>query len=1059
MRRLLAALAAVLFFVGHAFAQNGSATLTGFVQDSSKAFVPGARVTVTKTNTNTPFVATTGKDGSYTVSSLPVGPYRIEIEKPGFKTILKDDLFLHTQDTLQINFELAVGSTAESITVTGGTTNESPAVSMTVSREFVESMPLNGRSFQDLIQLAPGAVSSQGYFSINGQRTDANNYIVDGVSANLGGLTNSASKDGGIGGNAPSQTALGTTQSLVSIDSLQEFTIQTSGYSAEYGRSPGGQVEFTTRSGTNQTHGSLFEYLRNTAFDANSYTNNFHGTPQTAEHQNDFGGTLGGPITIPRLYSGTDRTFYFLSYEGLRLLLPAYESEYVPTMAFRRWAAPSFQPVLNAKPLPSAGSVGNQDGCVITDPASGQPSACDALFNYGYSYPSKLDSFSIRGDHTFRPKLHAFVRYADTPSSLTNGAEALTRTTIDSHLWTVGLTTSLPGGILNDFRFNFTRDDENVFRGQQPIGGSIPLARSEIIPAQYDNDNAQGNYVVSVPGSSLSANILLTRYGTLLRQYQLTDNIARTIAGHTLKLGIDWRRLNSLATNTPYQSTIASQSLSDIKNSYATIVVVKAAASGQPIFNNVSVYAQDHWNVRRSFTLDYGLRWEFNPPPGPSNGHYPVTLTSSNLAIAQLAPIGTEPYRTTYTNFAPRIGFVWKILSVRDRITAVRAGFGIFYGTAQDVVGGAYNNAYPFTASGPTQSHILLPAAPATFAPPALPSSLTPPYPNLQGMSSPDLSLPYTEQWNLSIDQQLAAKNTLTISYVGNNGRKLLFTQAYLTAPQGNKAFSSGMGYTYNGSQSSYNALQIQDSGRIAPGLDGIVSFSLTHALDNSSGAVGAAYYTPVYGNSDYDIRRALNVALNYHPPIVGSNNWGHALTQGWLISNRFSAQSGLPLNVIQSNVIQTDGSYVVYTPDLKPGVPIYLHGNATMVNGMQSPGSWRLNPSAFQCVPTNGTAPCIGTPTRLGTLGRNYVRNPPFWALNTAIQRTFPIKERLQLDFRAEAFNIFNHPNLSNPNTTLSNSTFGQLIFGSITTIGTNNVLYAMGANRSLQLSLRLHF
>jgi hypothetical protein len=236
MRRIAAALfvfTLICSLARLAPAQEGSATLTGFIQDPGKAVIPGVKVTAIDTATNQRYEATTGNDGSYTIVSLPVGPYQMQIEKPGFKTILKDDLFLHTQDALEINFEMAVGSTSETVTVNGATSNDNPAVSLTVDREFVENMPLNGESFQDLIQLAPGTAdapkssnaAASGYYSVDGQRADSNNFTVDGVSANLGGIENWASSQGGaLAGSTPMQTAVGTTQGLASIDALQEFS-------------------------------------------------------------------------------------------------------------------------------------------------------------------------------------------------------------------------------------------------------------------------------------------------------------------------------------------------------------------------------------------------------------------------------------------------------------------------------------------------------------------------------------------------------------------------------------------------------------------------------------------------------------------------------------------------------------------------------------------------------------------------------------------------------------------------------------------------------------------
>jgi Carboxypeptidase regulatory-like domain/TonB dependent receptor/TonB-dependent Receptor Plug Domain len=1041
-----------------ATAQANDARITGIVTDPSKAIIRGAKVDLINVDTGVRYPAITNGSGIYTVSGQ-VGTYRIEVEHIGFKTVIAPGIVLHTQDVLEINFEMAVGSASESVTVNAGATNDNPAVSMTVSREFVENMPLNGRSFQDLIQLAPGTVDAttggqgSGYFAVDGQRTDANNYTVDGVSANLGGIVNQGqlgSAGAVLGGAIPAQTALGTTQSLASVDSLQEFTVQSSGYTAEYGRNPGGQVSFTTRSGTNQVHGTLFEYLRNTTFDANSYSNDYYGDPKTAEHQNDFGGTLGGPFIIPRVYSGRERTFFFFSYEGLRLLLPSSETEYVPTQAFRQWASPNVQPYLNASPLPSPNSPGNQDGCTVPDPATGRPTACDALFNYGYSYPSNLDGVSGRIDQSFGKHIHAFGRYTDTPSFKRTGAEKTLTAAVNVHSWTGGLTAIISKNLIDDFRFNYTRDGEESVRNMRSIGGSVPLPRDLGIPAAYDTPYAEGYSTVRVPSTSLFiSNTSYSGTGTVQHQHQIVDTLNWTRSAHSLKFGGDWRHLTPQWTSNPYGSNTQITNLGDIQNGYATTLSISAQSVGKPVFDNLSLFAQDHWRLSPKLGLDYGLRWEFNPPPGPSNGSYPVTLTSSELSTATLAPTGTQPYKTNYHSFAPRVGFAWNAVPSSKHPLTVRGGFGIFFDTAQQAIGSAYASAWPFTAGSPIQTHLLLPLSDSDLAPPSLNFSLMPPYPQLNGVSSPDLTAPYTEQWNLSLDEALNSKNTVTVSYVGNNGRKLLFTQYYNNVPE-NPNFTE-LYLTSNAAQSSYNALQVQDRGRIAAGLDVVASFTWAHALDNTSNDLSE--YAPIYGNSDFDLRRALNLALNYQTPTSGSSRWMRVLTQGWMIANRFSAQSGYPLNIVENTLTLPNGESVQYSPDLNPGVPVYLHN----VSGV--PGGWKLNRAAFACTTTGATnGPCTGSPTREGTLGRNYVRSPEFWNLNTTLQRSFPVHDELHLIYRVDAFNIFNHPNLTIIDTGLSDSTFGQSN-GYSGTIGSSNALYAMGAARSLQFSLKLQF
>jgi len=389
-----------------AVAQSPNGTITGLVLDSSGGTIVGAEVLVASDTTGIRYPGVTNSDGIYAFTNLPPGPYRIQVSKMGFKTIIKPDVVLNVQSAVAINFTLPIGAVAQTVTVTGGAplvNTESAAVSTVVDRQFAENLPMNGRSFQTLIQLTPGVVTAasnsydSGQFSINGQRTSSNYWMVDGVSANIGvGVSSLGNPGNGAAGSLPSFSAQGGTNSLVSVDALQEFRIQTSTYAPEFGRTPGGQISIVTRSGTNQFHGTVFDYFRNDVLDANDWFADRAQLPKPQERQNDFGGTFSGRLI-------KDRTFFFLSYEGLRLRLPQVAQTTVPSIAARQAADPALQPFFNAYPVPVAAA---------PDTNGSSP------FNASFSNSSSLDAYSLRFDDHTTSRLTLFARYNYSPSNI-----------------------------------------------------------------------------------------------------------------------------------------------------------------------------------------------------------------------------------------------------------------------------------------------------------------------------------------------------------------------------------------------------------------------------------------------------------------------------------------------------------------------------------------------------------------------------------------------------------------------------------------------------------------
>ena len=449
LRRFLSCLFILFWLVNSSAAQSPTGTISGIVTDPVGAMIAGAEAIAENDATRVQFRGKTNDEGLYVIPNLPPGNYRVQVSKVGFKTIIKPDIILNIQDALAINFALPLGSVSEIVTIQGSTplvNTESAAVGTVIDRQFVESLPLNGRSFNTLLQLTPGVVIAQtpsgslspmGQFSVAGQRTDANNFSVDGVSANFG--VGSGGYLGNTGsGSTQAFSALGGTSSLVSVDALQEFRVETSSFAPEFGRAPGGQITLATRSGTNDFHGGVFDYFRNTAMDANNWFANQAGNPRAAEHHNDFGGFLGG-----RLWK--DRTFFFFSYEGARLDLPQTSDIQVPSMYARQSAPADLALFLNAYPIPNDSSV--------------TPGVFVAPFIGTYSNRASLDATSIRIDHVLSSRFQIFGRYNDAPSNVVqrvNSLSDINTLTANTRTATIGLNMPLSAKLSNSVRGNYS---------------------------------------------------------------------------------------------------------------------------------------------------------------------------------------------------------------------------------------------------------------------------------------------------------------------------------------------------------------------------------------------------------------------------------------------------------------------------------------------------------------------------------------------------------------------------------------------------------------------------
>jgi hypothetical protein len=1027
----------VLFTAYSAMGQTDTATISGQIVDSSGAVMRGAGVELHSTQQGTSSTVLTNDAGIYVFASVQPGEYSVTVRKPGFKQVDLVGVVANVQDHIEQNFRLQVGSVSESVTVEAGTVNMDTtdgAVSTVVNQKFVENIPLNGRSLQDLISLTPGVVtqspqsgSSLGYngdFSVNGQRTESNYYTIDGVSGNTGAGNGFGGPQPSSSGSVGGGTALGTTQSLIALDAVQEFRVQTSTYSAEFGHAPGGQFSIVTKSGTKSLHGSVYDYLRNDVFDANDWFNDYNAKRKTALRQNDFGGTWGGPIVVPKLYEGHDDTFFFVSYEGLRLTQPTASSvQYVPDTYMRAQAAPALQPILNAYPLPNGTDYGS----------ASQPSL--AQFIEPFSLPSQIDSTSVRADHTFRSGLSGFVRYMDTPSvTHSRTLSVLTSNPFSSTQYTLGLDALFAHDMSNQFRLEYAGSRSSTIESLDSFGGATPVDLAAAVgagPSPY----AEPYFEVYIVGVGLGTLNTQTSSNSN-RQWNAIDTFVLSRGRHEMRYGFDYRRIESPQhPTTPLVEGIYKSAQSLALNKADTAILSQRLGSA-PIYLQAAAFFNDQWRVAHNLNLSLGVRWEINPPPTEANGPEPYTLRGSlsDPASLQLAPQGTPLWATTWYNLAPRLGFAWTARNLPGHETVVRSGFGVFYDTAQQTAGqGSIGIGFIATKS---LSGISLPVSSSQldFAP-----SATPPYTASSIYAFPShLQLPYTLDWSAALQQAVGEKQSFTISYLGAAGRRLTSEQ-YHSLSSLNPDFGTVITFQTNNT-SSYDALQLQFQRSVTAGLQALASYTWSHSLDFGS---TYAALPATRGNSDFDVRHNLAAGLSWDLPHPADARLAGLITRGWGIDGRVEARTAFPIT-IKGNLLTdpTTGSEYYGNVNLNLSQTLYLYSSAY-------PGGRVLNKAAFSTPPAGQT----------GNAPRNYVRGFGELQFNTAVRREFPLTDRLRLQFRAEAFNVFNHPNFGYVDPGLTHVTFGQATQMLNASLGTMATQYQQGGPRSMQFALHLQF
>ena len=1032
---------------GPIHAQVAGATLSGTVTDASGGFIPHVQVSIKNLATRLTRTVSTDSAGFYSAPNLLPGNYEVTTTAAGFTTVVQTAIALTVGAQQVLNITMQVGQVSEKIQVTG----EAPAVqlatssiSAVVNSTTVRELPLNGRSWTDLATLQPGvaAIQTQQSFAagasrgnrgfglqetISGARPEQNNYRLDGISLNdyANGAPGSV-----LGGN-------------LGVDAIEEFSVLTSNYSAEYGKTSGGVVNAVTRSGTNQFHASVYEFLRNSALDARNFFD--RGTIPPFK-RNQFGASAGGPIR-------KDRTFIFGDYEGIRQSKGITAVDTVPSAAARVGKLstgtvtvdPSVQKYLAFYPIPNGGTL---------------PPGDTAIFTFAGQQIISENFFTIRLDHKFSDKdsLSGTYLFDDTSFTQPDGIDnILVGSHTNRHIVALEETHIFTPSLVNSVRFGFNRDGVANDRSVKAIN---PLAADPSLGAMPGRDAAQ----VMVLGLSNFQGGLggPATYLYYWNSFQAYDDAFLTHGTHALKFGAALERMqfNLFGPQNP-NGTFSFASLADFLTNHP-----KRFDAGLPNINSVrglrqtlfGFYVQDDWRWRPNLMLNLGVRYEMTTVPTEVQGKLSTLI---NLTDTQ--PHLGDPYflNPTLRNFEPRVGFAWD--PFHTGMTAVRGGFGVF-----DVLPLPYefvilaNSATPFGALGTVRN---LPAGSFyTGASPLLTaSSLRAVYVEHKPKRN------YVLQWNLNVQHEFTPSLTAMVGYVGSRGVHqpshvddmdmvipLLTTQGYLwPSPVGsgttiNPNFGSIDGQVWAG-KSFFDALELQLTRRMSRGLQLQGSYTWGKSIDTSSAAIAGDLFANGIpslhwfdwrlsrGLSDFNIGRTLVINGTWQVPALKSAGWVAAwAANGWELGGIFKANDGVPFTA----TFGTDGDPLGINSSDPWAFPNRLVGPGCQ--SLVNPG----NPNNYiktQCfaIPTAPSStfytancdPTLGTPPQCfnlrGNAGRNILTGPGTLSLDFSVFKNNYIKrisENFNIQFRAEFFNILNRANFAVPitpdNVTLFDST-----------------------------------
>ncbi len=1009
------------------------ASLSGTVHDSTGANVPAATVKITGSNTGISRTVQTNDAGVYDLQFLQPGRYNLVITASGFKSLTRTDLELEVAQKARLDFTLEIGSLQENIVVTAGTEaiqTESATLGAVIDNKKVVEMPLNGRQFYSLALLTPGvlpptqgsSLSFRGGLNIAGSSETSNNFTLNGIANN--------------------DPAVFAPNFRPSIDAIAEFNVLTGVYPAEYGYGSGGQVIVTTKSGTNQVHGTVYDFLRNQVMDARNYFS--PAGPLPSFKRNQFGATAGGPII-------RNKTFFFFSYEGLRLGQQVSAVTTVPTVAMK---AGDFSSILAVKritdPTTGAAFPGNiippsrispvAQALLAYYPNPTYPTAFGVLPSNNYIFNEKrtenMNEYSLRVDHTFGTKdsLYATLNYFDDPSYEPSNSLCGTKVlplfgcTVGNLAEVYGITYThiFTPSVVNEARVGYTRAVQPRVGEDSAINFWGPFGAVPTLTPYPGNLGVPNTAVTGYASLGSATNIPQSRTDNM---WDWNDSVSITHGKHTLKIGMDiyhFATNNILVSNGRGGLTFSntSQGPTTTYGMADLLLGLPASTSNSPYqykfyvrTANISAYLQDTYKVTPTLTLNLGLRWELNTPPVDHSGKLTSFDPVKGIPVTQGSDgFGEHVFNFDWHDYAPRLGFSWQ--PFHDAKTVVRGGTGVFYNAfnVYNGLSGIYVG-YPYKVNNTYTSSL---AQPVTLANP-FPSANAVTANSLSGANK-DFQNPRVFEWSLGLQRALTTNLLWEATYFGSKGNHLETTQninqplpgvgtpAQVNARRPYPAYGTISFYQWNG-DSHYHSLQTKLQQRFGNGLSFLASYTLGKSIDDTGTPTNAYDLSTARGLSSFDVRHRFVFSPIYELPFGSgkpylSQGFLSRIVGGWQISLLFQAQTGNPLTPTVSGNYSNSGG----TTD-RPNVV------SNPNDGPKTVAQW-FSTSAF-ALPGQYT---------FGNAGRSIIEAPGLVNLDTSLVRNFQVREWLRIQFRGEFFNTLNHPNFQFPNVVADNPQFGTI-------------------------------